>query len=375
MLLQGLDRTLFRPCLVCTPQLAARISRDVPQDVEMIPLALEEPTQVSRMMGLSHILRDRKIQILHSHGFYSSLCASAVGWWSKTPVIIETSHGREAWRKGWRANFFVDRLVGHFVDRYIAVSEANARYLIHDKGLPAKKVTVIYPGTDLRKFDPTRRAPAAFREAAGIDDDDPVIVFVGRLEPQKGHSVLLDAMPAIRGAFPNVKLICAGEGSLRAELDQKVRDLALQDSAWFVGYPQDVRDWLAIADLTVLPSFYEGLPVTPIESLASGKPVVATAVDGTPEVVIDGKTGLTVPPGDPKRLAEAICRLLGDPQMAQRLGEQGREWVLNNFSVERLIQRTEGFYSESWENRMGQTKAADLRTPGESHVVRQNSRI
>jgi glycosyltransferase involved in cell wall biosynthesis len=269
----------------------------------------------------------------------------------------------------------VDRLVGRFVDRYIAVSEANARYLIHEKGLPTRKVTVIYPGSDLRKFDPNYRAPTGFRESVRIDECDRVILFVGRLEFQKGHHVLLDAMPAIRKAFPSVKLICAGKGSLRKELERKVRALALQDSARFVGYPQDIRDWLSIADLTVLPSFHEGLPVTPIESLASGKPVVATEVDGTPEVVIDGKTGLTVPPGDPQRLAEAICRLLGDPQLARRLAEQGRQWVLSNFSVERLVQRTEQFYLECSENGRGQTKIVDLRTPDVATFVPQNDRI
>src|SRR5262249_23267518 len=180
---------------------------------------------------------------------------------------------------------------GHFVDRYIAVSEANARYLIHEKRLPAKKIRVIHPGSDLGKFKPTHRAPAGLRESVGIQDSDRVIVVVGRLEPQKGHRVLLDAMPAIREAFPHVKLICAGEGSLREELEQRVRALGLENSARFVGYPADVRDWLAIADLTVLPSFYEGLPVTPIESLASGKPVAATAGAGASRAQVGGKNG------------------------------------------------------------------------------------
>jgi len=369
MLLRGLDRKLFRPCLVCTPQLADRISRDVPADVEIIQLRLEEPTQLSSVIRLGRILREREIRILHSHGFYSSLCASAAGWCSRVPVIIETSHGREAWRKGWKGNFTVDRIVGRFVDRYIAVSEANARYLIDEKRLPADKITVIYPGADLRKFDPCHRVPDGFQERAGINAGDKVIVFVGRLEPQKGHRVLLDALPVIREAFPNLKLFCLGEGSLRRELEQQVLAFALQDCVSFVGYPPDVRDWLAVADLTVLPSFHEGLPVTPIESLASGKPVVATAVDGTPEVVIDGKTGLTVPPGDPQKLAAAVSRLLLDPHLARQLAQQGREWVLSNFSVERLVQNTERFYSESLENRRRQAKSAYLETPTIVHAV------
>jgi len=358
MLLRGLDRNLFRPYLVCAPQLALRLRDDLPADVEIIPLALEEPTQWGQMWRLGRLLRDRKIQILHSHQFNSSLCASVVGWASRIPLVIETSHGREAWRKGWKAKFFVDRCVSRFVDRHIAVSEANARYLIEDKRLRAEKITVIYPGTDLAKFSPNHRAPVEFKASLGIQGGDQVIVFVGRLEPQKGHQVLLDAMRSVRDTFPNVKLICAGEGSLREELEQRVRALGLQHTVMFVGYPADIKDWLAIADMTVLPSFYEGLPVTPIESLASGKPVVATAVDGTPEVVIHEKTGLTVPPGDPVRLATAICRLLSDPQLARRLALEGQQWVLDNFSVERLVNRTQQFYLEHWQLKQGRSNGA-----------------
>ena len=354
MLLRGVNRTLFKPYFACTAELAERLRPDLPEDVEVIPVGLREPTQIRRMLRLGRVLRDRRIQILHSHAFYSSLCASAVGRLSGVPVIIETAHGREAWRKGWKSSFFVDRMVGRFVDRYIAVSEANAQYLIHDKRLPAKKISVIYPGSDLRKFSPAHRAPNGLAESAGIQSGDSVIVFVGRLEPQKGHRVLLDAMPAIREVFPRVKLICAGEGSLRVELEQKTRELRLEDAVRFVGYPSDVRDWLALATMTVLPSFYEGLPVTPIESLASGKPVVATSVDGTPEVVVNEKTGLIVPPNDPARLSEAICRMLREPDLADRLARDGREWVLSHFSVERLVKRTEEFYLESWNQRRRQ---------------------
>ena len=361
MLLRGLDRSRFQPHLVCPPQLVARIRGDVPDDVEVIALDLQEPYWVSRMLQLGRILQGRKIQILHSHQFYSSLCASPVGWLSRVPVVIEQSHGREAWRKGWKARFFVDRFVGRFVDRYIAVSQANARYLIEQKKYLADRISVIYPGSSLSKFDPAYSAPAGLKESAGISEGDPVIVFVGRLEPQKGHRILLDAMPAVRQIFPRVKLICAGEGGLREELEQKVRTMGLESSVKFIGYPADIRDWLAIADMTVLPSFHEGLPVTPIESLASGKPVVATAVDGTPEVVVDGKTGLIVPPGDPTRLAEAICRMLRDPDLARETAEEGRRWV-NNFSVERLIERTERFYLELWDRETQPETAAAVVT-------------
>jgi glycosyltransferase involved in cell wall biosynthesis len=141
-----------------------------------------------------------------------------------------------------------------------------------------------------------------------------------------------------------------GTGSLRAELERQADHLGLKSAVRFVGYQPDVRDWLALADLSVLPSFYEGLPLAAVESLAMEKPVVATAVDGTPEVVLDGKSGFVVPPGDPARLAEAICRLLGDPELRQRMGRVGRQWTLECLSQERLLQETTAFYLRAWEH-------------------------
>jgi len=258
---------------------------------------------------------------------------------------VETPHVREQWRHGrLKGRFVVDRLVGRFVHRYIAVSEANARYLVEEKGLPARKVSVIHNGCDVARFKPGHRAPDGLRQNLGFGPQDPVLLVVGRLEPQKGHRVLFEALPAIRREFPAVRVVCVGEGALRSELEQRVDGLGLRDAVRFVGQHPNVDDWLALADVSILPSFYEGLPLAAIESLAAGKPMVATAVDGTPEVVVDGATGLTVPPGDPAQLARAICRLLGDPLLRDKLSRAGRHWVLERFGQDRQIQHTETLY-------------------------------
>jgi glycosyltransferase involved in cell wall biosynthesis len=165
-------------------------------------------------------------------------------------------------------------------------------------------------------------------------------------------------MPLVRAQFPRVRLVCLSDGSLRPELERRVKELGLEGAVRFVGFQADVREWLALADLSVLPSFFEGLPAGAIESLASGRPMVATAVDGTPEVVLDGKTGLLVPPGDPTSLAQAICRLLGDSELRSAMGEAGRRWVMENFSRERLIERTQELYLEAWSQYGAQKRPA-----------------
>ncbi len=372
-LLRGLDRERFRLYLVCPPELAGKLKPDIPADVDLFPLRLRKPHQVGAALRFARILREHRIQILHSHLFYSSLFASPIGWLCRVPVILETPHVREHWRQSWlKSRFVVDRLAGRFVDYYIAVSKANARYLVEEKRLPQSKVVVIQNGCDVGRFDAKRPVPAWLYESLHIAPTDPVLIVMGRLEPQKGHRVLLEALPAVRREFPQVRLVCLGEGVLRDELEKQTRTLGLEDTVRFVGFQHNVSDWLTLADLTVLPSYYEGLPLAAIESLAAGRPVVATAVDGTPEVVVDGKTGLTVPPGDSARLAEAICQLLRDRELRRRLAEAGRQWVLKRFSQERQVKQTRDFYRLAWEQTKG---GAGVREPtvlarGKSPVVK-----
>jgi glycosyltransferase involved in cell wall biosynthesis len=242
----------------------------------------------------------------------------------------------------------VDRFVGRFVDHYVAVSKANARYLVEQKGLPAEKIVVIHNGCDLKRVEPFQPAPTGLRSSLAFGEDDPVLIVIGRLEPQKGHAVLLQALVAVHREFPSVRLVAVGEGSLRRELENLAGALGLQDSVRFVGYQANVQDWLRLADASVLPSFYEGLPIVAIESLAAGKPMVATAVDGTPEVVLQGLTGLTVPAGDAPRLAAAIAEILRSPELRRNLGRRGRQWVEEHFSQESQIRETQHLYLAAW---------------------------
>jgi glycosyltransferase involved in cell wall biosynthesis len=134
---------------------------------------------------------------------------------------------------------------------------------------------------------------------------------------------------------------------LREELEKQANDLGVERSVRFVGFQANVQDWLALADVSVLPSFFEGLPLVAIESLAAQRPMVATAVDGTAEVIVHEKTGLTVPPGDAGQLAKAIVRLLEDAPLRARLAANGRQWTLQHFSEEQQIAKTQSLYLQA----------------------------
>jgi glycosyltransferase involved in cell wall biosynthesis len=364
-LLRGLDRRYFRLQLVCSPEVASLMAHDIPDDVAVYPLVFQNPWQVSGGLRLARFLRRHGTDVLHSHMFRSSFAASPVGRLCGVPMIVETPHVREHWRQGLlKSHFFVDRVASRFVDYYIAVSEANARYLIGKKGLPARKIRVIRNGCDLGTFAPPPGARRKMRMNLGLVEEDPVLIVVGRLEPQKGHRLLLDAFVTVRRDFPGAKLVCVGTGSLEQDLNERTRALGLGASVQFVGYQSNVAHWLAMADVCVLPSFYEGLPLVAIESSAAGCPMVATEVDGTTEVVINGKTGLTVPPGDSARLAQAICQILRDGEMRRHFGQNARAWVTEHFDKSMQLQQTQDLYLEAFPTpaefrRMGDSTSED----------------
>ncbi|MFZ0420456.1 MAG: glycosyltransferase family 4 protein [Candidatus Sulfotelmatobacter sp.] len=361
-LLSGLDRKQFRPSLACTPELATLLGRELPKDVEMCELRLDRLADFRGMLRLRTFLRKNRIQILHSHMFRASLFASPIGRIARVPVIVETAHVREVWRKGWKACFVVDRVASKCVDQTIAVSNAIARYLIESKGIAKHKITVIPTAPALCAPAEKCASLAERKRSLGVSETDPLIVLAGRLEPQKGHKVAIDAMIAVLKEFPRAQLMFLGEGSLRSQLEQLVESKELGGNVRFGGFIKNLRDWFAAADLSVLPSFYEGLPMTVLEALQEACPIVATAVDGTPEIIRDGETGILVPPGNAAELGNAICTMLRDREFAKRTAVAGQRDVLRNFSVGNLITRTQELYLRTLDRHL-QTAEAHSASP------------
>ncbi|HXR96753.1 MAG TPA: glycosyltransferase family 4 protein [Terriglobales bacterium] len=348
-LLRGLDRQRFRPYLACTPELAEALAADLPGDVIVAPIRLRSPRDFTGAAALASLLRCIRAEILHSHLFFASLLAAPIARACRVPVVIETPHVREHWRHGWKASHRIDRWAARLVDRFIAVSESNAEYLRSEKGLPAAKVTTIRNGCDIARFQPDRAPSPELRRRYGVSPADPVLVMVARLEPQKGHEVLFAAMPRLLALHPRLKLLCVGDGALRGSLEARRRQLGLDQAVHFAGFQADIGAFLALATATVLPSHYEGLPLAAIESLAAGKPVLASAVDGTPEVVRNGETGLTFPAGNPDAIVDAVSTALADRDRCLAWGRAGRRLVEDQFSHRAQLRQTESLYLNTWE--------------------------
>jgi glycosyltransferase involved in cell wall biosynthesis len=233
------------------------------------------------------------------------------------------------------------RLTYRFLcDRYVTPSEHCRTELLRTGYFRAERIRAIPNGVDLPPEDPTARG--RLRDELGLGEA-PTLIVTSRLHPMKGHAHLLDAVALLREDFPALRLLVVGDGVERGRLEEQAEELGLADAVVFTGFRTDVAELLRAADLFVLPSLREGMPNTALEAMAAGLPVVAAAVDGVPEVVVEEETGLLVPARDPQALRDAIGRLLTEPQFAQALGQAGRERVAEHFSTERMLAEAEAW--------------------------------
>jgi glycosyltransferase involved in cell wall biosynthesis len=346
-LLQRLDPSEFRLSIAAPRALLDALAPDL-GGVRLDALAAEAEriSRPGQLRGLATFMRRLRPDVVNPHLFRSTAVAAPLARALGTGRVVETYHGREAWRQGpLRGRFVVDRLVSGLVTRVIAVSRGAADFLVHGKGYPAHKVVVVPNGRDLGRFTPGAHREAV-RKELGLDRDAPVVGVVGRLETQKGHVHLIDAWPEVVRAHPDARLVVVGEGSLHGPLARRAREDGVADSVVFTGFRSDVPRVLDAIDVLALPSLHEGMPLTAIEAAAAGRPVVATAVDGTPEVVREGETGLLVPPADPAALGRALLKMLGNAEAAARMGREARRWARERFDIDAHVEATARVYRE-----------------------------
>ncbi|MEA3407267.1 MAG: glycosyltransferase [Chloroflexota bacterium] len=310
--------------------------------IPVINLDMQAKWDLRAPYRLLRLLREENVQILHAHLFHAHLLAAIVGKLAGTPVIIATRHSVEI---GGQHRETINRWIRPLCDAVVAVSKDVYQAEVQRSGIDPKKVTMIPNGVQLREFsnfDPA--AAEKLRDAWSIQPETAIIGTVGRFVTPKGHIYLLDALASLRNQMPDIRALIIGDGPLRSSIETSVKALGLAEIVILTGTRHDIPELLSLLDLFVLPSLWEGLPIAILEAMAAGLPVVATRVGGVPEVVVDGETGLLVPPGDPDALAQAILRLLRDPDLRHRMGQAGRARVAEHFSVEQMVRKTEALY-------------------------------
>jgi glycosyltransferase involved in cell wall biosynthesis len=293
-------------------------------------------------------LRRRRIQVIHAHQytpfFYSALARVLAGG---RPRLIFTEHGRHYPDVVRPVRRHVNRwLLSHLVTQTNAVCAFSATALREVDGFSGVQVGVIENGIQLDRYAGHLDSTLA-RQRVGVPADRRYIVNVARLHPVKDQATLIDGFRVVAPAHPDVDLLLAGDGPLRAELEQRVRQLNLGDRVHFLGVRDDVPSVLAAADVFCLTSVSEAASLTLLEAMGSGLPVVVTNVGGNPEIVRDSVEGLLVPRGDANAVGRALLQILDDPGLAARLGAAGAERVRQLYRLDRTIERYYELYQHT----------------------------
>jgi len=235
-----------------------------------------------------------------------------------------------------RFQVILERLASHWCDRIISVAEHYRRAMLELKIAPADKVCTVINGIDLEMFQGVDHAAA--RRRLDYDDREKIIGAVGRVVPVKGFQYAIEAMPAVVRRHPTARLVIAGEGSMEAELKQRVRQLDMDEHVTFLGFRSDTPDLLAACDVFIQPSLREGMSIVLIEGMAAGKAIVATDIWGNQEMIFDRVNGLLVPPAEPAPMADAIATLLDDPELARKLARRARQDAYAHYTEAKMVE-------------------------------------
>jgi glycosyltransferase involved in cell wall biosynthesis len=312
--------------------------------VERLTLSLHTGASgaFTRLLRLVRLLRAAKVDVLHLHliGYTGGRWAVLAGKLARVPALITTVHIAPSGPESLRV-MLERRIINLMVDRFIAVSRVTQERQIRYLHQSAHKTVVIPNAVELSRY---RDVPKASREfilrKQGIPRDAAVIGCVARLSEGKGLNYLIDAMPDIVARVPRAHALLVGDGPSRADLERQASALGVRDRVHFAGYHQDIPAWLAAMDVFLLPSLSEALPLSILEAMAAGLPIVATAVGGIPEAVEDGLNGLLIPIMDARALSTAVVEVLSNAAHAKQMGLAGRaraELYSDAILIERLL--------------------------------------
>lgn len=305
---------------------------------------------------LFRLVRQERPAILHAFLGLANLAASLVGRLLGIPVVIWSYRDVEIWKT--RAHWLVDRAGARWAGAITCCSDAVRQFVLAHLDGDESKLLTIHNGIDLEAF---RSPHVASRSELSLREGGLVVGTVSRLdEPKKGLTVLLHALADLAGrdGLPPWQCLLVGDGPARERLETLAAQLGLSERVVFAGVRHDVASVLAAMDLFVCPSLYEGFGIAIVEAMAAGRPVVASAVGGIPEIVVNQDTGLLVPPGNAAALADAMAALLTRPDRAQAMGLRGRERAREKFSIETAVLRHQQLYETLSLRHAGRSRTA-----------------
>ena len=326
-------RDRFRFVLVCLDELGT-LGRQLRDEGFVVEVLGRRPGLDWRLaLRLAGLLRRERVDLIHAHQYTPFFYAAAARHLGHRVPVVFTEHGRHFPDSPRRKRMIANRLLLGRRDRVVGVGQAVCDALVRNEGIPPERVELVYNGIDLGRFAAAPSDRAAVRRELGLGAGELVILQVARLDYLKDHATAVRTVRRVVRQVADTRLVLVGEGPEGPKIRELVGQAGLTDRVLFLGLRNDVPRLLAAADLFLLTSISEGIPLTLIEAMAGGLPVVATRVGGVGEVVEEGKTGLLAPAGDDDGLAGHFLRLAGAPGQAREMGRLGRA-------------RAEAFFSE-----------------------------
>jgi glycosyltransferase involved in cell wall biosynthesis len=336
------DRTRFEVSVCCLVDRG-----EIADEVEAYGVKVDCLNKKGRnpnvIIRLCKLLNRERIDILHAHNvsaaFWGVLAAKLAG----IPTLIITEHNVVT-NRSWYSKTLA-KMLGASVNSLIAVSEGVRLSHLREYGLSPRKVITIRNGIDIEHFNgKDQPAPKELLADMGIEDNCFIVGNVGSLTEQKNQACFIDMAQLVLETVPNTHFIIIGEGALRPNLETQIRRLGLENRVHLLGKRPDVKDLLRAMDIFVLSSLWEGLPISILEAMASGIPIIATDVGGNSEAIKGGISGILVPPGNASTIAEAVTRLLHDKSFSESLAKRAFESLTENFSAATMVRTTEALY-------------------------------
>jgi glycosyltransferase involved in cell wall biosynthesis len=341
-LISGLDATRFRNSVACIDNRIGAMGLELrAAGIDVFTLPRNPGLDWTLVKNLQQLVRDQQIDILHCHQ-YTPYTYGALAARSSSVKVVFTEHGRffpDSFR--WKRRF-ANRFLRNYTNAVTAISKATKSALVQYEWIPEENIDVIYNGIAkpaARAIDP------AIAKDLGLEANHTILGTISRLDPIKNQKMMIDAFRAINQNYPKTRLLIVGDGPERAALEQHIENLKLTHSIILTGFQNDPRPYLDLVDIFLLSSHSEGTSMTLLEAMAQGKPCVVTDVGGNPEIINSGVDGLLVDAGNAAKFAEAIVKLLENPEMQLAMGQAARGTFARRFELQNMINGYENLYT------------------------------
>ena len=338
--LPKLDPTRYKHILISIMDRMQMKQQFQQAGVEVHSLDLRKKTDVTAALRLRSLLNTIHPDILHTYLIHGNVLGRIVGRLTGVPTIIgsELTIGQAG-----RIGRLATKLTNPLTDAVEVNSETGGKSVVANLGVPEEKIEVILPGLDLDAFGQTDQR-AQTRNEIGVDDNEHLVLYVGRLRAVKGVEFGIRAVAKAIEQNPKMKLALAGEGDQRKQLEALSAELGIENNVKFLGVRKDLPNVLSACDSVIMPSLTEGFPRVAIEAMASSKPVIATSVGGVPEAIIDGQSGILVPSKDVEAMTDALISVSTNFELAKRLGVAARQRTEHRFAASNYVARLDEMY-------------------------------